>query len=70
VTTQSIDPTGFLHEPDPDHPGWMRWGFRDPTRFNSLLGDMIVRVEDDGRVRMRGFPERRQGAWRRAARLY
>ena len=49
---------GFLHEPDPDNPGWMRWGFRDPTRFNSLLGEMIVRVEPDGRVRMRAFPER------------
>ncbi len=35
----------------------MRWGFRDPTRFNSLLGKMIVRVEPDGRVRMRAFPE-------------
>jgi acyl-coenzyme A thioesterase PaaI-like protein len=51
--------TGFLHEPHPDHPGWMRWGFKDPTRFNALLGDMIVRVEPDGRVRMRVFPERR-----------
>ena len=51
-------PSGFLHEPDPDNPGWMRWGFRDPTRFNSALGKMIVRVEEDGRVRMRAFPER------------
>jgi acyl-coenzyme A thioesterase PaaI-like protein len=51
--------TGFLHEPDPGNPGWMLWGFRDPTRFNALLGKMIVRVEDDGRVRMRAFPERR-----------
>lgn len=58
MTLNPTDPTGFLHEPDPDNPGWMRWGFRDPTRFNSLLGNMIVRVEDDGRVRMRGFPER------------
>lgn len=49
---------GFLHEPDPDHPGWMRWGFRDPTRFNSLLGDMIVRVDPDGRVRLRAHPAR------------
>jgi acyl-coenzyme A thioesterase PaaI-like protein len=50
--------TGFLHEPDPDNPGWKRWGFRDPTRFNSQLGRMIVRVEPDGRVRMRAFPDR------------
>ena len=57
MTTDSTP--GFLHEPDPDHPGWMRWGFRDPTRFNAQLGNMIVRMEDGGRVRMRGFPERR-----------
>jgi acyl-coenzyme A thioesterase PaaI-like protein len=50
---------GFLHEPDPTNPGWMRWGFKDPTRFNALLGDMIVRVEPDGKVRMRAAPERR-----------
>jgi acyl-coenzyme A thioesterase PaaI-like protein len=50
--------TGFLHEPDPDHPGWMRWGFKDPTRFNALLGKLIVRPEDDGKVRMRAFPDR------------
>lgn len=48
----------FLHEPDPEHPGWMKWGFRDPTRFNAMLGRMIVRLEDDGRVRMRAFPDR------------
>jgi acyl-coenzyme A thioesterase PaaI-like protein len=52
------DASGFLHESDPDNPGWLRWGFRDPTRFNSLLGKMIVRVEPNGRVRMRAFPER------------
>jgi acyl-coenzyme A thioesterase PaaI-like protein len=50
---------GFLHEPDPDNPGWMSWGFRDPTRFNETLGKVIVRIDPDGRVRMRGFPERR-----------
>jgi acyl-coenzyme A thioesterase PaaI-like protein len=49
---------GFLHEPDPDHPGWLRWGFRDPSRYTGLLGKMIVRQEPDGRVRMRAFPDR------------
>jgi acyl-coenzyme A thioesterase PaaI-like protein len=49
---------GFLHEPDPANPGWMKWGLRDPTRFNAILGDMIVRLEPDGKVRMRAFPER------------
>jgi acyl-coenzyme A thioesterase PaaI-like protein len=51
-------PAGFLHEPDPDHPGWMRWGFKDPTRFNALLGKLIVRPEEGGKVRMRAFPDR------------
>lgn len=49
---------GFLHEPDPENPGWMTWGFHDQTRFTSLLGKMIVRLDPDGRVRMRGFPTR------------
>lgn len=49
---------GFLSEPDPDHHGWLRWGFRDPTRFTGLLGRMIVRSEEDGKVRMRAFPDR------------
>lgn len=50
----------FIHEPDPDHPGWMRWELSDPTRFNALLGKIIVRKDEDGRVRMRSFPERAQ----------
>ena len=49
---------GFLHELDPDHPGWTRWGFRDPTRFTSLLGPLRMRVEGE-RVRLRASPERR-----------
>lgn len=52
------NPPGFLHDPDPDHPGWLTWGFKDPTRFNALLGKVIVRQEPDGRVRMRAFPDR------------
>lgn len=50
---------GFIHEPDPENPGWMKWGFRDSDRFNTMMGRMIVRVEPDGKVRMRGFPNRR-----------
>jgi acyl-coenzyme A thioesterase PaaI-like protein len=50
----------FIHEPDPAHSGWMRWELNDPTRFNALLGKIIVRKDDDGRVRMRSFPERAQ----------
>ncbi|UVO52424.1 PaaI family thioesterase [Sphingomonas sp. SUN019] len=31
----------------------MKWGFKDATRYNAFLGDMIVRVEEGvARVRM------------------
>ncbi|WP_293880134.1 PaaI family thioesterase [Sphingomonas sp.] len=45
----------FVHADDPDHPGWRTWTLSDPTRFNSLLGKMLVRRDGDlARVRM--FP--------------
>ncbi|WEK43670.1 MAG: PaaI family thioesterase [Candidatus Sphingomonas colombiensis] len=47
----------FLYEEHPDHPGWMKWGFKDSTRYNAFLGDMIVRVED-GIARVRMTPQR------------
>ncbi|CAM3082201.1 Thioesterase domain-containing protein [Sphingomonas antarctica] len=48
----------FRYEPDPDHPGWSTWALRDETRFNALLGKMLVRQDGDlARVRM--FPERK-----------
>jgi len=47
----------FIHQPDPDNPGWMTWTLSDPTRFNSLLGKMMVRLEPDGQARIRMFPE-------------
>jgi len=47
----------FIHQPDPDNPGWMTWELSDPTRFNSLLGRMMVRLEPDGQARIRMFPE-------------
>ena len=56
--TDSNQPATFLYEEHPDHPGWMRWGFTDPTRYNSFLGPMMVRV-DDGIARVRMTPERR-----------
>lgn len=56
-----VDPQPrFIHEPDPEHPGWMRWELSDPTRFNARLGRVIVRLDADGRVRMRSFPGREQ----------
>ena len=48
----------FLYEEHPDHPGWMRWGFTDPSRYNSFLGPMMVRVEG-GIARVRMTAERR-----------
>jgi uncharacterized protein (TIGR00369 family) len=57
VTDTSPSAT-FLYEEHPDHPGWMRWGFTDPSRYNSFLGPMMVRVEG-GIARVRMTPERR-----------
>ena len=45
----------FTYEDDPDAPGWKRWQFRDPTRFNAFLGPLLVRVED-GQARVRMMP--------------
>ena len=47
----------FLYEEHPDHPGWMRWGFRDATRYNAFLGPMLVRIEG-GIARVRMTPAR------------
>jgi uncharacterized protein (TIGR00369 family) len=49
--------SSFIHVPDPANPGWMTWDLADNTRFNSLLGKMIVRR--DGEIaRVRIFPGR------------
>ncbi len=40
------------------HPGWRSWALSDPTRFNTLLGPMLYRVDDDI-VRIRITPEHR-----------
>ena len=43
----------FRYDDDPDQPGWKRWQFRDPTRFNAFIEPLYVRIEDDiARVRM------------------
>ena len=48
----------FTDEPHPDHPGWHRWRFADETRYNSLFGELMVRLEC-GAARVRMVPERR-----------
>ena len=48
----------FNSDPDPENPGWLHWRLADERRFNAqVLGKMIVRLEDDGRARVRMFPE-------------
>ena len=43
----------FAYDDDAAQPGWKRWQFRDPTRFNAFIEPLFVRIEDDiARVRM------------------
>lgn len=47
------DAPHFTYAPAPDHPGWMTWQLADTTRFNSLFGPLLLKVEDGvARVRM------------------
>jgi uncharacterized protein (TIGR00369 family) len=51
---------GFISEPDPENPGWLTWALADTSRFNGqVLGKMLVRLEGEGRARVRMFPEHR-----------
>lgn len=52
------NPLAF-YEPHPDHPGWMRWGLRDQTRYNAFLGEIMVRTDAPGRALVRMTPQRR-----------
>ena len=48
-----IDQPPFRYQESPDHPGWMTWDLADPTRFNSLFGPFLLKVEGKlARVRM------------------
>ena len=50
----------FEHGPDPENPGWRHWNLKDDTLFNgAVMGRLITRVDDDGKARLRMFPERR-----------
>lgn len=48
----------FTYAPDPENPGWMRWTLADASRFNAVMGRLLVRGEGEGRARVRMFPER------------
>ena len=57
--------TSFHYEDDPDHPGWHRWQFRDPTRFNAFIEPIHVRMDGEiARVRM--LPRREHSNMREA----
>lgn len=47
------------HRPDPDHPGWWSWELADESRFNAVIGKLLVRAEGPGRATVRMFPEAR-----------
>ena len=52
------DDTAFDNAPDPENPGWHFWELKDDRRFNAqVMGKLITRVDADGRVRLRMFPE-------------
>lgn len=49
-----MTPDAFLHEPDPEFPGWHTWTANGPERFNTHgLGRMILRREGDRNARLR-----------------
>jgi acyl-coenzyme A thioesterase PaaI-like protein len=48
----------FDNAPDPENPGWHLWELKDNRRFNAqVMGKLITRVEANGAVRLRMFPE-------------
>src|SRR5687768_13212219 len=47
------------HEPDPDHPGWWSWDLVDKTKFNDVIGKLLVRPGEPGHAACRMFPEER-----------
>lgn len=50
----------FEDGPCPDNPGWQQWNIKDKTIFNgAVMGHLITRVDDDGKARLRMFPERK-----------
>ena len=54
--------SNFSCEPDPEHPGWLRWRMLGATRFNeAVLGRQLVRREDETHCRHRIFPRHEHG---------
>lgn len=46
--------SAFIHESDPQHPGWHTWDLFDQDRFNPVvMGKLLVRREGDRSARLR-----------------
>ena len=46
--------SAFIHEPDPENPGWHTWDMADQDRFNPVvMGKMLLRQEGDRAARLR-----------------
>lgn len=46
--------SAFIHEPDPENPGWHTWDLVDQGRFNPVvMGKLIVRREGERSARLR-----------------
>lgn len=46
--------SAFIHEPDPQNPGWHTWDLVDQDRFNPVvMGRMLIRREGDRSARLR-----------------
>lgn len=46
--------SAFIHEPDPQNPGWHSWDLTDQDRFNPVvMGKLLVRREGDRSARLR-----------------
>lgn len=49
--------SAFSVRPHPELDGWHLWRSHDAVRFNTLLGELAVRCEGEGRVRLRMQPQ-------------
>jgi uncharacterized protein (TIGR00369 family) len=49
-------PISFISVESAEHPGWMTWDLSDASRFNAVLGKMLVRRDGDV-ARVRIFPK-------------
>lgn len=50
----------FFYEPDPEVPGWHRWGPRDVAIFTGIYGPIHVRAVADDQAEVRFDPADRQ----------